>query len=612
MHASPQPNGSSRHVRRYVRRILPGALSALVLMSGIAFSTVAAAVPPGTTPPQVLDLRSTGEVEARIPSSGSTIDLSALPVAPVTGTIDEDNYSVDYTLTLEAGDKLLVWFDKPEAAAISIDLYALPSYDGIGGWSWWYPEKPLAATVPADGEYVLTVAAMEGFQGSASYSFEWQITSGESNDNPPGDSISPSPVSGSFDLLSDPDDHYSFYAWAGEVIEISLTGTVGTDFDLHVYGPPNEYGREPHLESSHYGGSEEHVIVRAAESGTHYVVVNQSRGTGEYQLAWSVDYDGIQVTRIAGADRIGTAIEASQLAFPSGSASAVLATAYDWPDALGGSGLAGALDCPILLTRQGELPPEVDEELRRLGASTVYVLGGAGAVSSTAMAQVDAIPGVSVERIGGLNRYETARLIAERTIEEINGWDYGWYDGVAFVATGANYPDALAASPLAYDRFVPIYLVNPSAGDNAQTAYAMSGAGVTSAIVLGGTGAVPAPVETRLRSVLGNATRIAGADRVATSLNLADYAMNNPDSLWYPRWNHVAVATGWDYPDALAGGPVQGKSGSFLLLTHGTYLDPSVRTALSDNRWEIAEVRILGGTGPVTPAVESAIHSAIR
>ncbi|MHB8706446.1 MAG: OmpL47-type beta-barrel domain-containing protein, partial [Coriobacteriia bacterium] len=60
--------------------------------------------------------------------------------------------------------------------------------------------------------------------------------------------------------------------------------------------------------------------------------------------------DELIVTPIAGNNRIDTAILASQEAFPAGATTVVIATGFNWPDALGGAALAGALDGPILLT----------------------------------------------------------------------------------------------------------------------------------------------------------------------------------------------------------------------------------------------------------------------
>src|SRR5660398_121778 len=83
------------------------------------------------------------------------------------------------------------------------------------------------------------------------------------------------------------------------------------------------------------------------------------------------------------------------------------------------------------------------------------------AVSAAVASQIDAISGVSVERISGPNRYDTAIAVAARTIAVLGDA----YDGTAFVATGMNFPDALGASPLAAAKGWPIYLANPNQGN---------------------------------------------------------------------------------------------------------------------------------------------------
>lgn len=82
--------------------------------------------------------------------------------------------------------------------------------------------------------------------------------------------------------------------------------------------------------------------------------------------------------RIAGPDRLSTAVAISQRAFPDGAPVVYLARQDLNPDAL----VAGALsDGPVLLVPAcGPLPQVVADEIRRLGALQVFALGGAGSV----------------------------------------------------------------------------------------------------------------------------------------------------------------------------------------------------------------------------------------
>ena len=292
------------------------------------------------------------------------------------------------------------------------------------------------------------------------------------------------------------------------------------------------------------------------------------------------------VVRLKGADRFATAVMTSQEAYPAGAETVIVATGTNWPDALGGSALAGALDAPILLTRQSSLPSEVAAEIVRLKATKAIVLGGTSAVSAAVEATLKRMLGSgNVERIAGANRYETADRIAARTIALLGDA----YDGTAFVATGANFPDALGASPLAAAGGWPIYLANPNQGANAGLAAVMKAAGVKRTVVLGGTNVVTSSVESSLRG-LGTVTRLAGANRYDTAVTVAAWGVANAEL----SWDKVAVATGQTFPDALAGGVLQGASGSVMLLTPTAAIAQSPAAALAANEAAIMEVRYLG------------------
>jgi hypothetical protein len=311
----------------------------------------------------------------------------------------------------------------------------------------------------------------------------------------------------------------------------------------------------------------------------------------------------LDVVAVAGVSRIGTAIEASKLAFPEGATYVVIATAYNWPDALGGSALAGALNAPILLTPAGSLPAEVAAEITRLDAEYAVILGGTGAVSDGVETSLEALLGdENVDRIGGLSRYDTAKLIAQATIDVLGEG----YDGTAFIATGANFPDALGASPLAAANGWPIYLANPTQGNNAALVAIMEDDGVTDAILLGGTGVVADSI----RLALGDTyeTRLAGLDRYATAVAVATYGVS--DAGLY--WDKLAIATGENFPDALAGGVLQANSGSVMLLTHTAYLDTVVAAKLTSEASSIFEVRFLGGTGAVSTAVRASVTNILE
>ena len=96
-------------------------------------------------------------------------------------------------------------------------------------------------------------------------------------------------------------------------------------------------------------------------------------------------YAVVPVERLAGPTRFETAIAVSKTSYPGAADAVVLATGRNWPDALGGAALAGAVDGPVLLCEYERIPSAVLAEITRLDPATVYVLGGTGAIADSAL-----------------------------------------------------------------------------------------------------------------------------------------------------------------------------------------------------------------------------------
>lgn len=321
----------------------------------------------------------------------------------------------------------------------------------------------------------------------------------------------------------------------------------------------------------------------------------------------NVDYSTC-TSEVAGANRYETALAASRAAFDSdGAAVAIVASGENWPDALGASALAGAVRGPVLLTKPRSLPDGLASEIQRLGVTEVLVVGGPEAVSAAVAQRISALTGVAVTRIGGANRYETARLVALETASRVRA-AAGAPSDTVFVATGTNFPDALAASPIAYAQTKPIVLTTPSALSR-DAASAITTLGATRVIILGGPGPVSPETEAALQELLGaeNVTRLAGADRYATGYAVATYGLTECGL------DHAGagIATGASFPDALAGGAMAGKLGTVLFLTPGTRLDTRVAELLLARRADVERVHCLGGPAALAPLVREAIACAL-
>lgn len=354
--------------------------------------------------------------------------------------------------------------------------------------------------------------------------------------------------------------------------------------------------------SESVSGPEDSTVVSVGSTGDHTLRFWATDIAGNDSSEMTVEFEVISpgVYRVAGTDRYATAIEASKRAFRNGADAVVMATGTNWPDALGGSALAGALEAPLLLTPSASLPSAVAAEISRLGATRAYVLGGSGAVSDAVLQQVAGIVGFgNVQRLAGTDRYGTARAIADAVIS-IQG---AGFEGHALVATGGNYPDALGGSPLAAAGARPILLVNPATWD------VYVPAAVDDVAILGGTGAVSAMTAVSLMADLGydKVERYGGQDRYETASLVAQYAVSQGMG-----WNGVGIATGENFPDALSAGAMLGRFNTVMLLTTSAWLHPAASSALLSNAGEIDTAFIVGGTGAVSSPVEGTVKSIIQ
>jgi subtilisin family serine protease/putative cell wall-binding protein len=339
------------------------------------------------------------------------------------------------------------------------------------------------------------------------------------------------------------------------------------------------------------------------------VTLRDAGGLTSATETFTIEVTALEATfvSIEGADRYATAVEASKKAYPTGldpagAKTVVIATGANWPDALGGASLAGALDGPILLTPTNSIPSSVMAEIDRLDAEKAVIVGGPPAVSVVVEDALKAKLGSSnVERLSGDNRYATANAVAARVITLAGAG----FTGDAFIATGANFPDSLAASPIAAAGLRPLYLVAPTA----TSAPALPGAVVRVAI-LGSTGAVNANVESSLKTKLGdaNVVRLGGASRYDTAVLIATYGVEETGL----SWDGVAIATGTNFPDALGGGVLQGKTGSVMLLTDPKTLSTPTRTALTAHAAGIYEVRYFGSVSAVSQVVRDAVEAILE
>lgn len=314
------------------------------------------------------------------------------------------------------------------------------------------------------------------------------------------------------------------------------------------------------------------------------------------------DY-GPYIRPVAGPDRYATAVAASQAVTSSVTATdVIICSGENWPDALGASSLAGVLDAPVLLVPKDRLPNVVRHEIERLRARRATVIGGPGAVSEDVAEAIDALPGVSVRRIGGRNRFETAAMVASATANAMESVGRE-YDGAFYLATGFDFPDALGAAPVSAFTGRPILLSEPATIPPV-TARAIQSLEATMAYVTGGPKALSTTVTAGLWDLgVAGVQRLYGPDRYTTAIKLARHG--SEEGL---AWDDVAIASGESFPDALAGGVMQGRIGSPLVLTPKDRLCTSADWAVREHLDTVERVTVFGGEKAVEPIVRRLVR----
>jgi SpoIID/LytB domain protein len=290
--------------------------------------------------------------------------------------------------------------------------------------------------------------------------------------------------------------------------------------------------------------------------------------------------------RLAGADRFEVAVNVSKEGWTT-SKTVFLSNYMAFADALSATPLAKEKNAPILLTHKDNLTTASYNEIRRLKATEVYIIGGTGSISGKVESQIKGM-GISVVRIGGADRFEVAQKIAQKMGPK----------GSAIVANGLKFPDALAIAPYAASKGYPILLTKDTSLPTA-TKNALGANNTTNTIVVGGTGSVSASV---YNSLSGTKMRIGGADRYEVSTNVIKQLNLPTDSAF--------VATGLTFADALTGSVLAANNNAPLLLTRPTNLPDTVQNLISTRY--IPKFTVLGGTGSVAQNVMDQLPNNLK
>ncbi|MGC5076175.1 cell wall-binding repeat-containing protein [Agrococcus sp. DT81.2] len=288
--------------------------------------------------------------------------------------------------------------------------------------------------------------------------------------------------------------------------------------------------------------------------------------------------------RVQGSDRYATAVAVSRRTFPQGAPVAYLVSGESFPDGLAAAPAAAHRGGPVLLTPRASALPGVLAEIQRLGPAQVVIVGGTPSITAAVENAVRALDGGrEVLRVGGTDRFHTSRLVAEHAFASA---------GSAFIATGLKFPDALAAGPVAAFASGPVLLLDGgSQAPDEATLATLQRLRVRWVGIAGDTSSVSAGVASGLAATIPDVVRYAGSDRFGTAARLA---------ATFGEGGSVYIASGTDFPDALAGAAAAGAEGVPMLLARRECMPAVTRSALLTASPE--EVVVLGGASTLSDA----------
>lgn len=291
-----------------------------------------------------------------------------------------------------------------------------------------------------------------------------------------------------------------------------------------------------------------------------------------------------KIQRLSGDNRYETSVEVSEKNFKSAD-TVVLASGQNIADALVASSYADIEEAPILLTNKNSISDEVLDEIERLKADKVVIVGGQSSISSSVESRLKK-EDIKVTRISGSDRFDTSDKLSQEVSR------LSKKSSQAILVNGYKNIDALSVSSLATKEELPI-LLNGRNALNMSVKNRLKQMNVKKVYIIGGNNSISSDVEKELKRMQISVVRLSGTDRYETSANIAKYA--------YKDFDEAIVASGENPVDALAASTLTGKKEAPILLTNKNKIPKSIKKIIED--MDIGKITIVGGENSITDNV---------
>ncbi|MEG0250638.1 MAG: cell wall-binding repeat-containing protein [Peptostreptococcus sp.] len=359
-----------------------------------------------------------------------------------------------------------------------------------------------------------------------------------------------------------------------DLLDESLTGRQ-TDYNAEFAGAFEQNNLiDIHLDLEKLIGEEYHDVIKSDRLTNIYFNYNARKYT----------------KRIAGQTRYATAADVSKKAYKSAK-TVILATGQSYPDVAPASTLSAALKSPLLLTEKDVLPNSTLNEIKRLGAENIIIIGGDSSVSKKVE---DKLGDYSVRRITGGDRYETAANIAKE-VRDANGDS----SSEAIVVNGDTFADGIAMATVANQKKAPLLFTESKTLPDA-TIKALDKFKTKKVFVGGGENSVSKGVLNAME--VDSVERVAGANRYETATKAA--------ALSYPDAEYAVVTDGVGFVDALIAAPYSANTASPVLLATKDAVPGATISYLNNSK--IKSTTIIGGPLSISDSVMNTINDLLE
>ena len=292
-------------------------------------------------------------------------------------------------------------------------------------------------------------------------------------------------------------------------------------------------------------------------------------------LAYGTSTGKISVQGIDGANNVETATLVSKYQWKNTSQYAVVASVDDFFGSLCAVPLASKLNCPILFTEKNALNKNTKQEISRLGAKNIYIIGDSDIISKDTEDELKKVSS-NIQRVSGKDKFSISINIASII---------GKSDQI-FVVNENDFPDGLSIASIAGKNRAPIILTDKNDLSSGAIDYIKNN-NVKESYIIGGQGVV----SDNILNKVPNPYRICGENRYETNIEVIKHFS---DEL---KLDNIFVVPGESISSSIKGvsAAVVAQSSFSPLVLMGTPINTCTENFIESDNFCTSNTVVIGG-----------------